>query len=195
MNTKTVAIPDWSLQGTLPPFSPEDPTSGNRSPYRASLIDFVLRFGNSATRHDLVEGFLNFRSALAAIGLVSGFQWVDGSFLEDIETVENRDPRDIDVVTFYHLPEGETQETLFLAAPRIFNPQATKNDFRVDAYYVQLNADLVEQIVDQATYWYSLWSHRRSGQWKGYIQMDLSPSENQEAKVNLDEMRKQGGDP
>ena len=195
MNAKTVAIPGFNSQGILPPFSSEAPASRDRSPYRASLRDFVLRFGNTATRQDLVQGFLNFRGALAKIGLVNGFQWVDGSFLEDIETVENRDPRDIDVVTFYHLPEGETQETLFAAAPRIFSPQDTKKDYRVDAYYVQLNAGTAEPMVEQATYWNSLWSHRRNGQWKGYLQIDLSPSEDQEAKVNLDEMRKQGGDP
>ena len=195
MSAKTVAIPNWNPQGILPPISSGGSVSRDRSPYRASLVDFVLRFGNTTPRKELVEGYLNFRDALFKLSLVNGFQWVDGSFLEDIETVENRDPRDIDVVTFYHLPEGETQEALFAAAPRIFSPQDTKEDYRVDAYYVQLNADTVELMVDQATYWYRLWSHRRNGQWKGYLQIDLSPSEDQEAKVNLDEMRKQGGDP
>ena len=195
MSAKTVAIPDWNPQGILPPISSADSASRDRSPYRARLVDFVLRFGDTAPRQDLVEGLLNFRVALSQIGLVNGFQWVDGSFLEDIETIESRNPGDIDVVTFFHLAGEETQETLFTAASRIFSPEDTKQNYRVDAYFVQLNGATVELVVDQATYWYSLWSHRRNGQWKGYLQIDLSPSEDQEARVNLDEMRKQGGDP
>jgi hypothetical protein len=35
-----------------------------------------------------------------ALGFNRGFQWLDGSF------VENKDPRDLDVVTFLYRPPG-----------------------------------------------------------------------------------------
>ena len=53
----------------------------------------------------ILDGFLRFRELLTQAGFVSGFQWVDGSFLENVEMLENRPPNDLDVVTFY-IPPG-----------------------------------------------------------------------------------------
>ncbi len=64
MSEGTVPIPNWSPQGVLPPINSAEPTSTDRSPYRVSLIDFVLRFGNTESRRRILEGFLDFRSAL-----------------------------------------------------------------------------------------------------------------------------------
>ena len=195
MSEGTVPIPSWNSRGVLPPINSADPTSTDRSPYRVSLIDFVLRFGNTEPRQQIVTGFLNFRSALQAIDLVNGFQWIDGSFVENIEVIEERAPRDIDVVTFFHLPHGKNQETLLQAAPRLFDPPATKEDYRVDAYFVQLNTDMPEPLVAQSAYWNRLWSHRRDGQRKRYLQIDLSPADDQEAKTKFDIMVNEGGQP
>lgn len=184
-----IAIPDWNSQGFLPPISAE------RSPYLVSLTDIVLRFGNSPERQSILTGFMEFRFALQDAGLTQGFQWVDGSFLEDIEMIEKRAPRDLDVVTFFHTPNNQTQRSLLQAFPRLFNPAHTKVDYKVDAYFVQLNAGTPEPLVSRSTYWYSLWSHRRNEQWKGYLKIDLSPMEDQVAKANLDKLNNQGGRP
>lgn len=167
----------------------------NRSPYVVSFTDLVLRFSTSSERQVILEGILAFRSALHAAGLDQGFQWVDGSFLENIETIERRNPRDIDVVTFFYLRDGQTQENLLKESPRLFNHLFSKDDYHVDAYFVQLNGLSPEPLVGQSTYWYSLWSHRRQGQWKGYLQIDLSPKEDPVAKTNLDKMINQRGRP
>ena len=185
MSRDTVTIPAWNAQGILPPIDLDAPTSGNRSPYRVSLVDFVLRFGNTEPRRRIVAGLLDFRIALQAIGLVSGFQWIDGSFLENIEVLEERDPRDIDVVTFFYMPDGMNQESLLQTSPRLFDQHAAKEHYHVDAYFVQLNATAIESLVDQSVYWNSVWSHRRSGQWKGYIHLDLAPRDDEVAKSNL----------
>ena len=195
MDVDTVPIPSWNSLGVLPPVNSADPTSSDRSPYCVSLIDFVLRFGDTEPRQRIITGFLNFRSALQAIDLVSGFQWIDGSFVENIEVIEERAPRDIDVVTFFHMPAGKNQETLLQAVPRLFDPPATKEDYRVDAYFVQLNTDIPEPLVAQSAYWNGFWSHRRDGQQKGYVQIDLSPTDDQEAKTTLDIMVNEGGQP
>ena len=132
-----------------------------------------------------MAGFLGFRDALQATGLVEGFQWINGSFLENVEEVEERNPRDIDVVTFFHLPDGEDQESLLQASPRLFDQQAMKADYHVDAYFVQLSTTAPESLVAQSTYWNSLWSHRRNGQWKGYLRVDLAPADEQAARANI----------
>lgn len=190
---QVTSIPDWDLHGVVPPIRLSAPTSRDRSPYSVSLIDFILRFGTTAARREIISGFLNYRDALRGVRIVRGYQWIDGSFIEDIETIEYRDPRDIDVVTLFHLPEGETQETLLGRMPRLFQAEDTKIDYRVDAHYVQLNTDTTESLVDQITYWYSLWSHRRSGRWKGYLKVDLSTVEDHAARASLDAMTR-GGD-
>lgn len=51
-------------------------------------------------RRELLKGLLEFRSELHRIGLVDGIQWLDGSFIENVEEIEGRHPKDIDVVTF-----------------------------------------------------------------------------------------------
>jgi hypothetical protein len=80
-----VAIPPWNAEGILPPIDAAAPTSANRAPYAVSLSDFVLRFSTSQERIGILTGFLNYRAALHAAGLTSGFQWVNGSFMEQVE--------------------------------------------------------------------------------------------------------------
>ena len=186
MSEYTAPIPNWSSRGVLPPINSAEPTSTDRSPYRVSLIDFVLRFGNTESRRRILEGFLDFRSALHEIGVDNGFQWVNGSFLENIEITENRSPRDLDLVTFFRLPEGRTQRTLRDAAPNIFGNAYCKDNFHVDAHFQPLDDGSPEHLVARSAYWYSVWSHRRNGYWKGYLQLDLSHTDDEIARANID---------
>lgn len=187
----TLAIPDWNAQGLIPPVDSHEPISASRSPYRVSLTDLVLRFGTTVKRQTILDGLLRFRSALHQTGLDSGFQWIDGSFLEHIEHTERRDPRDIDVVTFFRLPGGQTQEGLVRAHRELFDPRKTKEDFLVDGYFVHLHPSSPRKLIQSATYWYSLWSHRRDTLWKGYLEVDLAP-EDAAAKASLDAMVQEG---
>jgi hypothetical protein len=191
----TVAIPNWSSSGVLPPINPESPTAAERSPYEVSLTDFVLRFNTSKERHAVLAGLLDFREGLHNIGLVRGFHWIDGSFVEDVETTEKRHPRDVDVVTFFYLPEGQSQIDLVHQHPEFFNHAELKRRYSIDAFFVQLDANSPEPLVEQSAYWYSMWSHRRSGEWKGYLKIDLTPANDQGAKANLVPPQAQGGQP
>ncbi|EHQ35981.1 DUF6932 family protein [Methanoplanus limicola] len=184
-------IPDWNIDGILPPINMADPTDFERSPYSISLTDLILRFANTKHRREIIKGFMNFRSDLHELGLNEGFQWIDGSFLENVEKTEGRNPNDIDLVTFFILPEETSQETLLSSNQDIFNSKRTKDEYNVDAYFVQLNSDGYEMLIRQITYWYSIWSHRRDGQWKGFIQIELSDKEDQIAMSNLDAMMKE----
>jgi hypothetical protein len=180
----TVPIPRWNGQGVLPAIDPTGaPTSASaRSPYRTSLVNVVMHFNTTPERVRILEGFLNYRAALHGLGLVKGFQWLDGSLLENIEAIEQRPPNDIDVVTFYHLPPGKTQGDIVTTGQAVL--MNTKTQFRVDSYMVELGAP-AETLVERSRYWYSMWAHRRNGLWKGYIEVDLDPGGDEAAKKNL----------
>jgi Family of unknown function (DUF6932) len=191
----SVAIPNWTTSGVLPPINPATPTTVDRSPYKIAITDLILHFNISFQRYTILAGFLDFRQALHNLRLVQGFQWLNGSFLEDIESTENRTPRDVDVVTFFHLPIGQTQASLLKQNPPLFDPRETKSTHHVDAYFVQLDTGCPEPLVALSTYWYSMWSHRRSGEWKGYLQVDLSSDDDQAVRANLINSLGQGGQP
>lgn len=138
---------------------------------------------------------MNYRAELHAAGLVVGFQWLDGSFLEDVERIERRDPGDIDTVSFYQMPAGQTQATLIAANQGLFPVNAAefaalKKRLHVDAYTQQLDsvgpaAAVGSRLVATAAYWYSMWSHRRDLAWKGYVQVDLAPVEDAQTIAEL----------
>jgi len=194
-----VAIPSWTATGLLPPIDSARPISLERSPYFVSLSEIVLRFGTSAQRRQILGGFLRYRSRLHAVGLVAGFQWLDGSFLENIELLEGRGPNDLDVVTFFQLPAGVTQRQILAREPALFpqtgpERQAFKTLYNVDAYLVDL-ATPAERLVEWSAYWYSMWSHRRDSRWRGYLQVDLNPGEDGTAAGHLTAPPVPGGTP
>ena len=163
----------WDSEGFIPPIGSDGSTSPNRSPYAVSLSELVEDFGHTPTRQRLLTGFLDYRAELHQAGLERGFQWINGSFLENIEDNEQRDPNDIDVVTFFHLPDGYTEATFYDAHQSIFDQGAIKSKYEVDAHYVYFDTDYIDYIVASSTYWYSLWSHTRDGSWKGYLRTGL----------------------
>lgn len=189
------AIPAWTADGVLPPINSAQPVSVERSPYIVSLTDYVLRFSDTPERRAVLDGLLRYRAALHAVGLVSGFQWLDGSFVEDVERIEGRAPRDIDIVTFYRLPPGRTQKEIGNAAPSLFfDHTGVKATYFVDGYSVDLGME-AEQLTKKTAYWYSIWSHRRTQLWKGFVQVDLAPVEDATAAATLAGLSSQGGGP
>ena len=178
----------------MPANNPVDPVSGDRSPYAASLAGLVARFGHTQSRRLLLAGLLDFRAELHKAGLSQGFQWIDGSFLENIEqSPEGRPPDDIDVVTFFYIPDGHTVNTLANEFASLFDGDNVKETYSVDAYFAQLDEVTSEEIIREATYWYSLWSHTRDGRWKGYLQVSLSGEGDDDARAQLELMEQEGG--
>lgn len=175
-------LPEWNSQGFLPPILPgEKGHSLSRSPYAINCMELVSRFGTNAQRRSILQGFLDYRKQLHALGLVQGMQWLDGSFVENIEALESRAPNDIDVVTFANIPVGESQKSLVNRNMSIFTNAETKRAFNVDAYYVFLGEKADQGFIKQITYWYSMWSHTRSEQWKGFLQVDLNNTDDESA--------------
>lgn len=179
-------IPAWNMEGILPPIWPgEDGASRNRSPYPSTSTEVVDTFATSADRKTILQGFLDYRQALYAAGIVHGFQWLDGSFLEDTENHFGRSPNDIDVVTYFQLPAGETQQSLWAKIPYLFDHSGVKTTYKVDCYYEILGVAMEERHILKFSYWYSMWSHNRNQTWKGFVRVNLDPSEDANARQVL----------
>jgi hypothetical protein len=167
-------IPDFSIDGLLPPFVGETPAgpSSDMSPYRGSTLDVVQVFAFSEGRKSILRGWLLHRKALRAIGFGTGFQWIDGSFVE-----KGKEPKDIDTITFLRRPpHARTLHDLglFWQANRpVLGRAQVKASFHVDFLPLDLDGD-DELLVDLTRYYLSLFSHRREDRiWKGMIQVPL----------------------
>jgi hypothetical protein len=170
-------IPPFSSDGLLPPYLGESPgeSSGLMSPYKASLTELVARFATSQERIEILQGFLNYRADLHAFGLVTGFQWADGSFVERVDTV--RPPRDIDLVTFFERPAALADDAAFDAAVRsslhLFSKPLAKARYLCDVQFVDLSQPATH-VVGLTRYWFGLFSHKRATfQWKGMLEIPL----------------------
>jgi hypothetical protein len=186
MTSSTAAIPAWNPMGVLPPVRPSEPgNSRDRSPYFTNMVTLVDRFSTSLERMTILDGLLRFRAELHRAGIVSGFQWLDGSFLEQVETLEGRPPRDMDVVTFFEKLPNQDQHALIERHGALFDPTRVKASYAMDAYFVQIGGALDTDAIQRVSYWYSMWSHRRDGLWKGFVQVDLAPAQDTDARAIL----------
>lgn len=168
-------IPSMSTSMVLPPYVGDEPGDpAMMSPYQASMVDVVQRFGFSNERIDILRGLLSYRQKLRELGLDDGHQWLDGSFVEDVETIRRRPPKDVDIVTFASL-QGTQQEKLALiqANLNVFVSELAKQEFRCDAYFVDLTVKPL-LLVDSTRYWFGLFSHQReTSLWKGMLQVPI----------------------
>jgi len=150
------------------------------SPFPATVVETAQRFCGSPARVTIFRGFLEYRRTLASLGFVLGFQWLSGSFIEDIEQLEGRNPKDVDIVSFCvapaHCQTADDIKAIVTANPEVFQPANAKTRFHCDPYFVNLQLHPVNT-VHQARYWFGLFSHRRGGLWKGLLQVPLAVSQ------------------
>jgi hypothetical protein len=170
-------IPPFNHSHVLPPFLGSDARAvAQTSPFIVSIRELVERFCHLEGRRPLLDGLLRYRAAMASLGFIRGFQWLDGSFAEDVETSEKRAPNDIDVVTFAYAPAGlsNTEIVQMLNGnPQVFQAEQAKAGFGCDAYIVPLGKS-PELLVRNTAYYFNLFSHRRGDHvWKGVLQIPL----------------------
>lgn len=172
-------VPSHNKEGLIPPMDVADPTSHYRSPYPTTWDEVIARFATSLKRVEILLGLVAYRDALRGEGIVDGFQWLTGSFVEQIP----REPNDVDVVTFFHAPAGLAAKPV-AALQKLFDPRQTKKLYHCDAYPIVLTYPPGEGApvpvvavhnVGQTAYWYGLFSHRRgTDAWKGFVQLPLA---------------------
>ena len=170
-------IPPFSTtDNVLPPYVGINPGqhSDLMSPYKVGVPEVVSRFSTSPERKAILAGWLQHRQAIRAIGLRRGFQWLDGSFMED----RGVPPGDIDVVTFFHRPTDHRTNTLFhpfwnTHYHALFDRNTVRVAYHVDLFPVDLNGS-PEAIVSISRYLLQLFSHQRvTGVWKGMLEVRL----------------------
>jgi hypothetical protein len=173
-----VMIPAFSSAGVLPPFIGHAADPGPRSPYGVSVRDVVERFATSPMRCSILRGWLRHRAGLHSLGFVDGFQWLDGSFCEQLAA---REPNDLDVVTFYVQPPMVDMRSVAVAHRSLFFSADTKRHHLCDAYFVALHDGKYAE-PRTLSYWFSLFSHRRDDlTWKGILQVPLAPEDDADA--------------
>ncbi len=177
-------IPPWTRQGVIPPMDATNPASAVRAPYQTTVTQVVERFATSERRCEILQGFLDHRSLMHHAGIAQGFQWLNGSFMENVELTDNRPPNDMDVVTYASWSQA-TEASLTPEQVRGLtdNPWIKRN-YLVDFYLISLS-DPAESLIEISAYWYSMWSHRRSMQWKGFLSVRLEPDHDAHARDML----------
>ena len=174
-------IPPFTSSGVLPPFidaSPTDPAK--RSPYSCDMFQLVERFCTSAHRARLLLGLNAYRKHLIDGGFVSGYQWIDGSFVEDAETTRGRSPSDIDVITLFNRPIKYQVSKVAWAADYqatlhrdYFDTKRMKPRYNCDTYSIDLDADQAS-LVEHTMYWGGLFTDiKGSTEKKGIVRIPL----------------------
>jgi hypothetical protein len=167
-------IPTFSIDGVLPPYvGPGGPGGAlqDMTPYVVTAVEVVSTLGTSPKRRTILSRWLNHRAALRGLGFQRGFQWLDGSF------VEEKEPNDLDIVTFIFRPatalDHADLEALIGANLKLFDRPQVKTHYMLDAFFIDLDAS-PESIVNVSRYLLGLFSHRRvDGLWKGMLQVRL----------------------
>ena len=184
-------IPEFNHSHVLPPFLGQSHSSATASPYEVSATELINRFASSSERVNLLDGLLRYRAALGQLGFVDGFQWLDGSFVENAEKFRGQAPQDIDVVTFVYPPANKAAREISVMMqehPELFNRQQCLESYGCDTFLVRLNVP-AHRLVRETTFWHGFFSHRRDDQvWKGLLQLPLS-SDDGEAKLQLEDLK------
>lgn len=174
-------IPAFGLNGVLPPYVGVTPTDFNGvSPYRAEMSEIVKVLATTPERVKLCKGLIAHRKALRGLGVVTGVQWINGSFCENVESTRGSAPKDIDVVTLMRRPAGYESVPplawgLFCQQHlRLFDSQATKHHYSCEVFFIDLHQPALA-VIAQVTYWFGLFTHQKATHlWKGILQVSLS---------------------
>ena len=182
---RRMPIPSFNNDGIIPPFLGADPGGDPAlmSPYEATAAEVVQRFNTTPERQAILSGWLQHRAGLRSVGVVSGFQWLDGSFVED------KHPKDLDVVNFVHPPASFTSpadwRALFVRHQDLFVRHLVKKKYMLDSFFINFDGD-PESTVLGSRYLLQLFSHQRGTfSWKGMLQVRLEDSEDDATALQL----------
>lgn len=177
-------LPSFTIDGVLPPFvGPDGPGGGaeDLSPYVVTALEMVRTLGKTPERRTILDGWLRHRAAMRAIGFDRGFQWLDGSFVED------KQPQDLDVVSFLYRPPGVRDRDALAAMMHanldLFLRPRVREVYSLDSFSIDLDGS-PEGLVGTSRYFLSLFSHRRGDNlWKGMLQVRLEDAADDDAAL------------
>lgn len=154
------------------------------------MSDLAARFGTTSRRRQLMRNLIAYRGLLTSEGYVNGIQFVDGSFVENLEAV-SREPNDIDVFSLLSLPGKYASDPVAWQTfgfpfwrTEITDANRNKARFSIDTYgvlYEEIQAQPMA-LIGSIIYWYGLFSHQRDTlAWKGFAGIPLDPAGDQAA--------------
>ena len=117
------SIPDFNYNNVLPPHLGNPTDTSKISPYKTDIMEFCKKFATSSERIEACKK-----------NIVNGFQWIDGSFTENIEASEKRAPHDIDVVSFISQISPQLEQDIIIKFPAFASPSLSKSQYHVDHY-------------------------------------------------------------
>ena len=164
-------IPPFDHNFVLPPVLTDELAQRELSPYPCEILELCKRFGYTAPRRQLLKGLLEFRMECTRHH-VKGWQWIDGSFVENIEESEDRAPKDIDVITMYMVEKSVDNLILAENFPAFVDPDLTLEKYGVDHQPANINEDATKTVAI-VKYWLLTFGHNRRGVWKGMLQIPL----------------------
>ena len=179
-------IPDFDHNYVLPPHIGNPANINDVSPYPISTLEFVQKFSTSKTRIDILHKFLDFRTQTRNAGLINGFQWLDGSFVENIEISEGRNPRDLDLITIFWGYDPNFLKNFHSNFSSFFDPNLAKTIYNLDHYNINLNNIITnpEFVTEYIRYWVQLFSHNRRNVWKGMLKIQLNTPQDDTHALN-----------
>jgi hypothetical protein len=179
----TVPVPPFT-NGLLPPIlyagsaAPED-----MSPHRATMTEVVETLGSTTARAELIRGLLDLRRRLHEEGIVEGWQWLCGSFVEECEPMRGRSPTDIDLVTF-----GDLAPLSDEVVNELFGGPDSKPKYRCDSFAIDLVSlrETPRYTLETLTYFLQFFSHTRDREWKGILEVPLCEADDAQALLLLE---------
>jgi hypothetical protein len=157
------------------------------------MVELVASLGTTPWRCNLLFGLLNYRKLLTKLGYADGVQFIDGSFVENVELREARDPGDIDVFSFLVRPLQFRNDLALWATngfadwtKEIADRNRNKVRFLLDTYAIAIDQSTPLSLIDDTIYWYSLFAHKKiTHDWKGFVRIPLNPADDVTAKAAL----------
>ncbi|HEY8595623.1 MAG TPA: hypothetical protein VIL84_10300 [Devosiaceae bacterium] len=186
-------VPPFDMRGLLPPFVGADATTDLRSPYVATMAEVVAQLGTTPERRNLLRNLIAYRELLARDGYQSGVQFIDGSFVENIEGSANRPPSDIDVFSLLTAPQKYLSDPAAWTRvgknfweTEIADRDKNKQRYSLDTYALLYEELTPLNLIKSVIYWYGLFSHQRDTfAWKGFVTLSLDPAGDQAALALL----------
>lgn len=174
-------VPDFNAIGVLPPHLGNPTLPAELSPYSVTPLEVCQKLGNTTDRREILRGWLHLRDGLRSVCHPDTFQWIDGSFMEDVERRRSASPGDIDVITFYApIPNGRLAPSVRAI---LQNRAQTKSVYKVDHIFVGLHWPPLA-IIEHTRYWSGLFSHSKDdGAWKGILKVDLHTKSNDDSAL------------
>jgi hypothetical protein len=168
-------LPDFDHNHVLPPFINESPGNpANHSPYVCSINEFCEKFATTPTRIHLLKNFVKFRIKIHDSKITEGFQWVDGSFLENKEKALDQNPNDIDVATFFQVTSPDTEQKVKTDFPDFSHRKLAKDNYKLDHLLIHIPALNPYDLIRSTNFISKLFSYSRRGVFKGLVEIHLN---------------------